>query len=76
MAITKEMASSYIDLHGGEAKCNESLKRLLDHIKVEWCRNDEICYEYVMKWMALMIQTPWIKPSVAIVIKGKPGNGK
>lgn len=38
--------------------------------------NDEKCFEYVCKWIALMIQMPWINPLVCLVFVGAQGVGK
>ena len=40
------------------------------------CNHDEECYEYVMDWLAQMIQEPAIKRGTAIVFKSKQGAGK
>ncbi|KAK3289305.1 hypothetical protein CYMTET_3267 [Cymbomonas tetramitiformis] len=37
---------------------------------------DEAVYEYLLNWMALAIQKPWVKPEVAIILKGERGDGK
>ena len=37
---------------------------------------DAAQFEYVLKWMALLVQQPWIKPEVALVLRSKEGTGK
>ncbi len=56
-----------------EESDNESLHLLLEHIKFI-STND--CYDYVLKWMALLFQQPGRKPNVCILIKAIQGLGK
>jgi len=46
--------------HGGENRCSRQSKigrdMMLDFIKQVWCNNNEKSYEYVLNWMANMIQ--------------------
>jgi hypothetical protein len=47
-----------------------------NHIRYVWCSgNDDQCV-YVIKWMALMVQRPWVKPEVALVLPSVEGTGK
>ena len=46
------------------------------HIRDVWCGGNVAQFNYVMRWMALMVQMPWIKPEVAIVLRSKEGTGK
>lgn len=50
---------------------------LLDHIKNRWCNGVDDDFEYVMNWLAHLIQKPWIKMGVVICLRStKEGAGK
>lgn len=49
---------------------------VLRHFKINVCDNDANTYNYVLNWCALLFQKPWVKPGVALVLKGLPGMGK
>jgi len=53
-------------------KCRMILRHILD----VWCNGNSAQFHYVMRWMALLVQKPWIKPEVAIVLRSKEGAGK
>jgi len=58
-------------------KFDEKLAQpLLDHIKNIWCRGREDHYEYVMSWLAWIIQRPHIKIGVLLALKSDEGAGK
>ncbi len=40
------------------------------------CRGDQVSYDYVVRWMAHMIQHPARPAEVALVFKGSKGSGK
>jgi hypothetical protein len=46
-----------------------------DHVKVIICGGNEVHYIYVRKWLAHLIQKPWII-ATALVLRGKQGTGK
>lgn len=48
----------------------------LNHIRYNVCSNNYIYYNYLLDWMASIIQKPWEKIGVAIAITGLQGNGK
>lgn len=48
----------------------------LNHIYRVICSKDKQAYEYVIKWLAHLVQKPWEKPEVAIVLKAGQGTGK
>ena len=50
--------------------------KILAHIHDIWCSGDPAQFEYVLKWMALLVQKPWVKPEVALVLKSREGTGK
>lgn len=46
------------------------------HIHEVWCGGNSAQFEYVMWWLALLVQRPWIKPEVALVLRSREGSGK
>jgi hypothetical protein len=48
----------------------------LNHLKYIWSKNDDDKYEYILNWMAHVIQKPNVKTKVALVLMSKPGAGK
>lgn len=48
----------------------------LEHLEKTICNGDTQAYEYVLGWLAHLVQKPDEKPSVAIVLKAIPGTGK
>lgn len=55
-----------------EGDCTVYLNHLLQVV----CAGNEEAYQYLIQWMAHIIQKPDEKPSVAIVMKSVPGTGK
>ena len=51
-------------------------RMILRHILNVWCNGDSAQFHYVIRWMALLVQKPWIKPEVALVLRSKEGVGK
>jgi len=50
--------------------------KFLEHIRDNICSGDLACYEYLLNWMAHLVQRPGELPGVAIVLKGMQGTGK
>jgi len=48
----------------------------IDHIFNIWCQKDETLFDYVIKRLALLVQRPFYKAKVAMVLSGKQGAGK
>jgi hypothetical protein len=48
----------------------------LKHLKEVICSGVEEHYEYLLGWFAHMVQKPWDKPGVAVVLRGKKRIGK
>lgn len=46
------------------------------HILDNICRGNQAYYDWLMTWMAHMVQRPWEKMSSAVVLKGVRGTGK
>jgi hypothetical protein len=84
LAITKDhafecfrqQAESKAAAVAATAAAQEQARPLLDHIRHIWCRGDQAAYDYVLDWMALLVQQPDVPPRVAIVIQGEQGAGK
>ena len=51
-------------------------RKILEHIHDVWCGGSLDQFDYVKKWLALLVQKPWIKPEVALVLRSKEGTGK
>lgn len=49
---------------------------ILSHIKRIWCSDDNIRYDYVIGWMAHVLQKPWEKTATVPVVIGRQGCGK
>ncbi len=49
---------------------------LTNFIKNVWCSNDDKLYNYVISWMAHLIQRPWIKMKTNLVLSSVEGCGK
>lgn len=49
---------------------------ILRHIRENICDSNASDSKYLLDWCALLFQKPWLKPGVAIVLKGLPGMGK
>lgn len=50
--------------------------RILRHIKYVWCSGVKEQFRYAIYWIALLVQKPWIKPEVALVLRAMEGSGK
>ena len=50
--------------------------KIITHIRDVWCSGDTAQFEYVMRWLALLVQRPRMKPEVALVLRSKEGTGK
>ena len=46
------------------------------HIWDVWCNQDWTLYQYVIRWLARMLQYPWLQGETVIVLKSKEGAGK
>jgi hypothetical protein len=59
-----------------QPKSGGSWELLQDHIYHILCRDDASLFDYVLCWMAHMIQYPHLQGEVAIVLRGDEGCGK
>ncbi len=57
-------------------KAHKSLEMFLSHAKENVCHNDLFLFKWLMGYFAHLIQKPWEKPLVALVLRGKKGVGK
>lgn len=57
-------------------KATEQLNLILKHIKEVFCDNDDVHAAFIIRWMANIIQYPWKKTEVLILIFGVEGCGK
>jgi hypothetical protein len=59
------------------AKCTEwkRIRLFLMHLRYVWC-DDDLEFLYIIRWMAIIFQYPWVKPNTCIVNCGPPGHGK
>lgn len=55
---------------------NEELERIIYHMKVVLCNGDEPSYQYLICWLAHIVQKPHQKNGVAILIRSSEGSGK
>lgn len=59
----------------GEANV-DSLDKWLSHIKNIWADGDEKTYEYILNWFSKILQTPWKKNNICLVLHSIEGVGK
>lgn len=57
-------------------EAQRALDLFLEHARENVCRADESLFQWLMSWFAHLVQRPWEKPSVALVLKGEKGVGK
>ena len=65
--ISKEIADKFDE---------DEATPILEHILNCWCNKDEQSFEYVMNYLAHIIQKPWKKSGVVLALKSKQGGGK
>ena len=66
LAITQETA----------VQNDEDTQIFCDHIMHIWCKDDAKLCNYLLDWMAHLVQRPWIKMIVCPLLKGGQGAGK
>jgi hypothetical protein len=72
-------ASPSEQTHGqgiSKAQLETAIQPFLDHILWIWCQRNDKHYRYCIRWMASLLQRPWYKMGVALVLRGDPGSGK
>jgi hypothetical protein len=77
-APARELPADTLNLWRGfsvEPKCGDwSLLRA--HIFENICSGNQDCFDYLMNWLARLVQMPGEAGQVAIVLRGKKGTGK
>lgn len=61
---------------GCDAKPGDGHLGFLKHVRDNLCSGEDELFEYVLNWMARMVQHPDTPGEVALVIRGKKGTGK
>tara|TARA_R110000824_G_scaffold3860_1_gene18492 strand:+ start:3069 stop:5246 length:2178 start_codon:yes stop_codon:yes gene_type:complete len=57
--------------------CDESkIKKWLEHIKTIWADDDEDAYNYILSWFARILQAPYNKNNICLVLHSVEGVGK
>jgi Family of unknown function (DUF5906) len=51
-------------------------KLVIDFLNDIICSDDDVSYDYLQQWIGHLIQRPWEKPEVSIVLIGTKGTGK
>ena len=52
------------------------IDKILWHIRYIWCKNNDDLYNYIINWLAHLMQYPYKKIGVAMLLKSKQGSGK
>lgn len=76
--LSKKVADMFFNTYPGLSKQPKKgdWSRLMFHLRNIWCNGDEELFESVMGWFAHLVQKPWEKPGVALVVTGGKGTGK
>jgi len=59
-----------------EARPGDGDASFIEHVRSNICDDNEVVFDYVMRWMARAVQQPATPGEVAIVLRGAPGTGK
>lgn len=59
-----------------EDRARQSFDAFLGHVRDNICRKDGALYAWLLGFLAHLVQRPWEKPHVALVLKGRKGVGK
>ncbi|EGB16350.1 hypothetical protein DND132_3147 [Pseudodesulfovibrio mercurii] len=76
--LSKDVATRFFNMYPGLSKEPKAgdWSRIQTHLRDIWCNGDEELFGAVMNWMAHLVQKPWEKPGVALVVTGGRGTGK
>ena len=66
----------FISKERAEERGKDSPEFVLNFIKKAWANDNETHYNQIIKWMAHLIQRPWIKMKSSLVLQGLEGCGK
>lgn len=58
------------------ARAEAAVQSWFDHVERNVCRGDSQLAQWFIGYMAHLVQRPWEKPLVALVLKGRKGTGK
>lgn len=81
-APNRDVEGAYNHWQGFSVEASEArdptrgCRLFLNHLREVACNGNEEHYRYHLGWLAHMIQKPEEKPGVAVVYKGRKGNGK
>lgn len=59
-----------------ESNPTTSCDLFLGHLRENICDHDDVAYDWLIKWLAHLVQRPEEKPGTAVVLKGIKGTGK
>lgn len=78
ITATDKSSNGYYNLWKGwhVKPCEGDCKYFLRHIRSNISNGDKQIYEYILNWLADLVQHPGKKPGVAIVMRGQQGTGK
>lgn len=82
MKPNQDVSDEYFNLWSGykyqnKGKCNiDKVQHFINHIKDVWANGDEEIGEYLLNWLAQIIQYPERKTEVCVVLKSIEGVGK
>ncbi len=62
--------------YGIEAEQGGDFSLFLQHIEKNICQENESHYNWIIDWIADLVQKPWRKPGTAIILRGEMGVGK
>ena len=54
----------------------EKIKPFLNHIKHIWADDDETTFNYILNWFSKLLQQPWKKNNICLVLHSIEGVGK
>lgn len=54
----------------------EKIKDFLNHIKHIWADDNEVSYNYIINWLSKILQEPWKKNNICLVLHSIEGVGK
>ena len=71
--VTRAQAKRWADAHPDWL---EHLQPWLDHVEHILCCGNKTHTAYLLGWVASVVQKPWVKTSVGVVLQGQQGSGK
>jgi hypothetical protein len=71
--VTRAQAKRWADTHPNWLA---QLQPWLDHVEQILCRGNKDHTAYLLGWVSSVVQKPWIKTGVGVVLQGQQGSGK